>query len=115
MLITGSWDLSLKFWDPRAAAGTSNANADTAVSTHALPERVYHLDLVNNTLVVGMASRLFHIYDIRKMGEPVQTRESSLKFMTRSLACMADGKGTFFSHSSLYRFQASGATDPLGI
>ncbi|KIM60024.1 hypothetical protein SCLCIDRAFT_976483 [Scleroderma citrinum Foug A] len=92
-LITGSWDLSLKFWDPRAAAGTSNANADTAISTHALPERVYHLDLVNNTLVVGMASRLFHIYDIRKMGEPVQTRESSLKFMTRSLACMADGKG----------------------
>jgi len=49
VLITGSWDLSLKFWDPRAAAGTSNVNADTAVSTHALPERVYHLDLVNNT------------------------------------------------------------------
>ena len=49
-----------------------------------------------------MASRLFHIYDIRKMGEPVQTRESSLKFMTRSLACMADGKGGFPSRSLLY-------------
>jgi len=49
MLITGSWDLSLKFWDPRASVGTSNANADIAASTHALPERVYHLDLVNNT------------------------------------------------------------------
>ena len=96
MLITGSWDLSLKFWDPRAAASggsTTNASADTAISTHALPERVYHLDLVNSTLVVGMASRLFHIYDIRKMAEPIQTRESSLKYMTRSLACMADGKG----------------------
>jgi len=115
MLITGSWDLSLKFWDPHAAASTSNANTNTAVSTHTLPEYVYHLDLVNNTLVVGMACRLFHIYDIRKMGEPVQMRESSLKFMTRSLACMADGKGGFFSHSSLYCFQASGATDPLGI
>ena len=102
MLITGSWDLSLKFWDPRAAASTSNANADTAISTHALPERVYHLDLINNTLVVGMASRLFHIYDIRKVGEPVQMRESNLKFMLRSLACMADGKGGFPSHSSLY-------------
>ncbi|KAI5984859.1 WD40 repeat-like protein [Pisolithus albus] len=84
-LISGSWDLSLKLWDPRSSA------AD--VSTHVLPERVYHMDLVNNTLVVSMASRLFHIYDIRKMSEPAQTRESSLKFMTRSLACMTDGKG----------------------
>lgn len=84
-LISGSWDLSLKLWDPRAST------AD--VSTHVLPERVYHMDLVNNTLVVAMASRLFHIYDIRKMSEPAQTRESSLKFMTRSLACMTDGKG----------------------
>ena len=115
MLITGSWDLFLKFWDPHAATGTLNANADTTVSTHAPLERIYHLDLVNNTLIVGMASHLFHIYDIRKMGEPVQTRESSLKFMTWSLACMADGKGAFFSHSSLYHFQASGVTDPLGI
>ncbi|KAI6101440.1 WD40-repeat-containing domain protein [Pisolithus croceorrhizus] len=85
VLISGSWDLSLKLWDPRS----STAN----VSTHVLPERVYHMDLVNSTLVVSMASRLFHIYDIRKMSEPSQTRESSLKFMTRSLACMTDGKG----------------------
>lgn len=85
MLITGSWDQSLRFWDPRVATAE--------VSSHALPERVYSMDLVNNTLVVAMASRLFHIYDIRKMSEPAQTRESSLKFMTRSLACMADGQG----------------------
>ena len=51
------------------------------------------MDIVNNTLVVSMASRLFHIYDVRRMSEPAQTRESSLKFMTRSLACMADGQG----------------------
>ena len=76
VLITSSWDLSLTFWDPCTAAGTSNANADTAISTHVLPKRIYHLDLVNNTLVVGMASCLFHIYNIRKMGEPVQTREA---------------------------------------
>ena len=86
VLITGSWDQSLRFWDPRAESAE--------VSSHAVPERVYQMDLVNNTLVVAMASRLFHIYDVRKMGEPAQTRESSLKFMTRSLACMADGQGT---------------------
>jgi len=41
-----------------------------------------------------MASRLIHIYDIRNMaGGPVQERESSLKFMTRSLSVMSDGLG----------------------
>lgn len=44
--------------------------------------------------MVAMASRLFNIYDIRKMDTPTQQRESSLKFMTRSIACMSDGQGT---------------------
>ncbi|KAH9923407.1 WD40 repeat-like protein [Epithele typhae] len=84
-LVTGSWDRTIRFWDPRAA------NQEQA--THKLPERIYHTDLVSNILVVAMASRLFHIYDVRKMDAPAQTRESSLKFMTRALACMADGQG----------------------
>ncbi|KAF8156102.1 WD40-repeat-containing domain protein [Crassisporium funariophilum] len=84
-LITGSWDRTLRFWDPRAATPQQNS--------YNTPERVYHIDHVNNTLVVAMASRLFHIYDIRKMDAPAQQRESSLKYMTRSLACMPDGQG----------------------
>ncbi|KAH9937962.1 WD40 repeat-like protein [Amylocystis lapponica] len=85
VLITGSWDRTVRFWDPRAASPQQ--------SSHDLPERVYNMDLVNHNLVVAMASRLFHIYDIRKMDAPAQTRESSLKFMTRALACMTDGQG----------------------
>ncbi|KAI0935053.1 hypothetical protein AcW1_009357 [Taiwanofungus camphoratus] len=85
VLITGSWDRSIRFWDPRASSPQR--------SLHDLPERVYNTDLVNHNLVVAMASRLFHIYDIRKMDAPAQTRESSLKFMTRALACMTDGQG----------------------
>ncbi|KAF8958904.1 WD40-repeat-containing domain protein [Flammula alnicola] len=84
-LITGSWDRTLRFWDSR----TSNPQQ----STHKTPERVYAIDHVNHTLVVAMASRLFHIYDVRKMDAPAQQRESSLKYMTRSLACMSDGQG----------------------
>jgi hypothetical protein len=87
-LITGSWDQTLRFWDPRSPSPQQ--------SSHETPERVYQIDLVNNTLVVAMASRLFNIYDIRKMDSPAQQRESSLKFMTRSLACMVDGQGAFF-------------------
>ena len=84
-LVTGSWDRTIRFWDSRAP------NHQT--SSHDLPERVYNMDLVNHILVVAMASRLFHIYDIRKMDAVAQTRESSLKFMTRALACMSDGLG----------------------
>ncbi len=40
-----------------------------------------------------MAHRNVHVFDVRKMAEPAQKRESALKFMTRSVACMADGKG----------------------
>ena len=57
------------------------------------------MDLVNNTLVVAMASRIFHIYDIRNMSAPSQSRESSLKYMTRALACMTDGQGVLVSGS----------------
>ncbi|EJD08042.1 WD40 repeat-like protein [Fomitiporia mediterranea MF3/22] len=84
-LITGSWDRTVRLWDSRAQ------NAQT--TSHDLPERVYNMDVTGNILVIAMASRLFHIYDIRRMDEPVQTRESSLKFLTRGLACMADGQG----------------------
>ena len=87
-LITGSWDRTLRFWDPRANTPQQGL--------HQTPERIYAIDHVNNTLVVAMASRLFHIYDIRKMDVPAQQRESSLKYMTRSLTCMPDGQGSLF-------------------
>ncbi|KAF8191433.1 WD40-repeat-containing domain protein [Mycena galopus ATCC 62051] len=84
-LVSGSWDCTLRLWDPRAAT------PQQALTT--TPERVYCLDMTNHNIVVAMASRLFNIYDIRNMATPAQQRESSLKYMTRSLACMSDGQG----------------------
>jgi cell cycle arrest protein BUB3 len=52
------------------------------------------MDTVGHRLVVALASRLFHIFDVRNMDTPEQTRESSLKFLTRALSCMSDGQGT---------------------
>jgi len=114
-LITGSWDRTLRFWDSRAPSPQQ--------SSHDTPERVYQLDLVNNTLVVAMASRLFNIYDIRNMNTPAQERESSLKFMTRSLACMPSGQGAhpqtmpYFRSNCLARLRYcfSGRPDSCGI
>ncbi|KAL0953661.1 hypothetical protein HGRIS_004862 [Hohenbuehelia grisea] len=84
-VISGSWDCSIRFWDPRSAASQQ--------ASHKVPERVYHMDISHNNLVVAMASRIVHIYDIRNMDSPLQQRESSLRYMTRSLACMIDGQG----------------------
>lgn len=64
------------------------------------------MDIVGHRLVLALASRLFHIFDVRKMDTPEQTRESSLKFLTRALACMSDGQGnvpSFGSSIGLFR------------
>ena len=69
------------------------------------------MSLTATKLVVAMASRQFHIYDLQSLAliasqtaestvkanileiEPWQRRESSLRFMTRAVACMADDAG----------------------
>jgi len=86
-LITGSWDHTLRLWDSR--------QAQTCIKTCDLSERVYDMDISEQSqkLVVGMAGRQNEIYDLRKMDEPLQKRESSLKYMTRAVACMHNGSG----------------------
>ncbi len=69
-------------------------------------ERVYAMDAAGNSLVVALAGRLVNVYDMRQMVEtkdpdsvpPGQRRESSLRFMTRTVACMRDGKGLYITY-----------------
>eukprot|EP00026_Physarum_polycephalum_P012355 Phypoly_transcript_12653.p1 GENE.Phypoly_transcript_12653~~Phypoly_transcript_12653.p1 ORF type:complete len:338 (+),score=65.48 Phypoly_transcript_12653:25-1014(+) len=84
-LYTGSWDYTVKLWDPR--------DHKLARVFHQL-DRVYTMTLVGYKLVVGTAGRHVFIYDIRAMGvEPEQRRESSLKFQTRCVRGFVDGSG----------------------
>ncbi|ORY34717.1 WD40-repeat-containing domain protein [Naematelia encephala] len=95
VLITGSWDSTIKVWDPSAEIPLR--------STQTLPSRVYNLSLAasTSTLLVSMAHRHVYVYKLPELaavqeGQPLrpsQERESALKFMTRSVACMIDGKG----------------------
>ncbi|KAL5218330.1 hypothetical protein ABZP36_019014 [Zizania latifolia] len=88
-VITGSWDKTIKCWDPRGASGTEC----TLVGTYDQPERVYSLSLVGNRLVVATAGRHVNIYDLRNMSKPEQKRDSSLKYQTRCVQCFPNGTG----------------------
>jgi cell cycle arrest protein BUB3 len=91
-IFTGSLDQTIRLWDARTP--TSNPVA------YPLAERVYAMDIGRNMLVACLAGRLVMIYDVRMMAndktgktEPVQARESSLRYMTKTVACMTNGQG----------------------
>ncbi|AQL02211.1 Putative pentatricopeptide repeat-containing protein mitochondrial [Zea mays] len=90
-VITGSWDKTVKCWDPRGVSGPER----TLVGTYAQPERVYSLSLVGNRLVVATAGRHVNIYDLRNMSQPEQKRDSSLKYQTRCVRCFPNGTGNW--------------------
>lgn len=92
-MITGSWDKTLKCWDPRGASGQEH----TLVGTYTQPERVYSLSVVGNRLVVATAGRHVNVYDLRNMSQPEQRRESSLKYQTRCVRCYPNGTGLFLN------------------
>lgn len=84
LLVSGSWDKTIKLWDPRSR---------TLVGTYAQPDKVYTMCVSNEKLVVGMAGRHVWIWDLRNMGAVQQRRESSLKFQTRCIRAFPDGAG----------------------
>ncbi|TPX57655.1 hypothetical protein PhCBS80983_g03708 [Powellomyces hirtus] len=83
-VMTGSWDKHVGVWDPRTNA---------SLGKYTQPEKVFSMDVVDYTLVVAMAGRTIHVYDVRNMKETLQPRESAMKFMTRTVRCMPNGKG----------------------
>lgn len=101
LLISASWDQTLHLHH-------TNTNPVT-VATLVLPAKPFDLSISATKLIIAMASRLVHIHDLTALSmvssqsalpppneieaEPFQRRESSLKFMTRALACMPNDAG----------------------
>ena len=52
MLVTGSWDKTVKYWDLRSP---------TPAHTQQMPERVYAMDVQSELLVVGTADRQIQV------------------------------------------------------
>jgi WD40 repeat protein len=90
-VVTGSWDKTVRCWDPRGGS---------RVGTYQQAERVYSMSLVGHRLVVATAGRHITVYDLRHMQHPEQMRESSLKYQTRCVRCYPNGTGMLF-----YSFQ----------
>ena len=58
--VLGSWDQEVSIWDPRQR---------NRIVSRPQNERVYAMDCVENTLVVGTAQRKILIWDLRNLGQ----------------------------------------------
>lgn len=84
MIVTGSWDRTVKYWDLRQS---------TPVSTLTCQERVYAMDVREKLFVIGTAERHIHIVDLNNPTTFYKTIESPLKKQTRAITCVLDATG----------------------
>jgi cell cycle arrest protein BUB3 len=100
ILISASWDRTL-----HVHALSKPGHPPAIIS---LPAKPFSLSLTTDKLVIAMANRIVYVYELKPLEiialqssshfgprelEPWQKRESSMKFMTRSVACMPSGQG----------------------
>ena len=57
VLVTGSWDKTLRYWDLRSPQPVMTVN---------LTERVYCMDVKNPLVVVGVAEKKIHVFTMQK-------------------------------------------------
>ena len=84
VLITGSWDKTVKYWDLRQ---------QNPVVTLQCQDRVYTMDVKNELLVIGTADRYINIVGLNNPGQFYKTVQSPLKFQTRVVSCFTDATG----------------------
>lgn len=98
ILVSASWDSTLHFHN------LANPGGPPAVV--ALPGKPHAMAVSPTKVVVAMTARLVHIFDLPSVAQaftssdnpaaiikPWQQRESSLKFLTRAVACMPNDAG----------------------
>lgn len=84
VVVSGSWDKTLKYWDTRSPQPISTIN---------LPERVYCMDSAQKLLVVGCADRHVAAIDLNNPQQIAKSLQSALKYQTRCVACYPQGNG----------------------
>ena len=84
MIVTGSWDKTIKYWDLRQ---------QQPVAAVQLQERVYTMDVKDNLLVVGTADRYINVVNLKEPTKLYKTLQSPLKWQTRVVSCFNDSAG----------------------
>ncbi|KAM6504350.1 WD40-repeat-containing domain protein [Amanita muscaria] len=92
ILVTGSWDKTLKYWDLRTP---------TPVASVQLPERCYSLDVQYPLMVVGTAERHIQIYNLTNPSTPYKSIQSPLKWQTRVVSCFTASTSSGFAVGSV--------------
>lgn len=84
MVVTGSWDKSIKYWDMRSPS---------PAATLPTQERVYAMDVREKLLVVGTADRYVDIVNLNEPTKIYKALQSPLKWQTRVISCFTDATG----------------------
>ena len=89
LVVTGSWDKTIKLWDPRQKHGVGMYDQNG--------EKVYTMSLCGDRLVVGTSNRRVLVWDLKNMQFAEQRRASSLKYQTRCIRCFPNKQGFVLS------------------
>ncbi|KAI9835832.1 MAG: RNA export factor gle2 [Sclerophora amabilis] len=84
MLVTGSWDRTVKYWDLRSP---------NPVASLECQERVYTLDVRDKLMVIGTAERFINVVNLNEPQKFYKTIQSPLKWQTRVVSCFTDATG----------------------
>ncbi|KAJ5691500.1 hypothetical protein N7488_012235 [Penicillium malachiteum] len=84
LLVTGSWDKTVKYWDLRQ---------QTPIASIDCQERVYTMDVKSKLLVIGTADRYINIVNLDSPTKFYKTMQSPLKWQTRVVSCFTDATG----------------------
>ncbi|KAF1765863.1 hypothetical protein GCK72_005816 [Caenorhabditis remanei] len=85
LIISGGWDSSVKLWDARSYG-------NGAVESVNVSSSVYAMDVLKHTILVGTKDRKIYMFDSRKLREPLQVRDSPLKYQTRAVQFFPTGE-----------------------
>ncbi|QDS73425.1 hypothetical protein FKW77_008466 [Venturia effusa] len=102
LLISASWDKSLHLH----VLSPDERTSPSSLAIVSLDEKPYAISVSPSKLLVAMSTRKNYLYQLESLlalaagknndritAEPWQVRESSMKFMTRAVACNADDTG----------------------
>lgn len=84
LLVTGSWDKTIKYWDLRQSNPIASVECQ---------ERVYTMDVKDKLLVVGTADRYINVINLDQPTKFYKTMQSPLKWQTRVVSCFSTATG----------------------